>query len=552
MELATICSPPYIDSVHAGQGGTGDTGRKDKRVDWQNVDTSYGFAPGQLGAMKEGTYKMLTTAKVPHETWFGCYANGWQEGELVADAFSHPAKMAKGLIYRIVSEGLKRGYWTKATTILDPFGGIGSTGLACAAFGIPAFLVELEPKFVALAEQTFALHRKSWDMLGLPHPRIVQGDSRRLREIVADANGSITSPPWTDIAIAAGDQAAHPGMKHRSGRPMNRDMPNRANYRGDGYGTTPGQLGAMKEGSPPVSAITSPPYAESDPSASHAQGTSRKNPKSKNYRPVAERDWQERETPRPYHAITSPPYGESEPQTGGNKGVWGQDAKARVKSDYMHPSNPGNIGNLAGITSPPFSEPSTRDRRSVQDGSVANFMQRSYTVDHQAADPANIARLPIGAVTSPPYENNNVNAGNRPRPELGKNKGLAFKEYGESKGQLGNESGETYWEAVRTIYEQLYELFSPGSHAAIVIKAFVRNKKIIPLPQMTLDLLVDIGFAPVLWVDAKLTGEAIEPSMLAEVPGYQRKKASFFRRLHERKSPATAIDEEVILFVGKL
>ena len=85
-----------------------------------------------------------------HEQWWGCYEDGWK-GLIVDDAFAHPAKMARGLVYRIVREGLVRGYWDKRTVILDCFGGVGTTGIACSAHGIASLSVELESKFQRMA-----------------------------------------------------------------------------------------------------------------------------------------------------------------------------------------------------------------------------------------------------------------------------------------------------------------------------------------------------------------------------------------------------------------
>ena len=50
------------------------------------------------------------------------------------------------------------------------------------------------------------------------------------------------------------------------------------------------------------------------------------------------------------------------------------------------------------------------------------------------------------------------------------------------------------------VYQQLYDLFPVNGHLAVVVKPFVRNKKLVDLPQMTLDLLVAIGWEPVTWI----------------------------------------------------
>jgi len=154
--------------------------------------------------------------------WYNCYAQadgGW-EGIVTPESMSHPAKMSRRLCERIIDLGIERGWWTPGESVIgDPFGGIGSTGLIAQGRGLRCILVELEAKFVALAEQNFA----RWRDAG-PRPVMIQGDSQQ-------------------VLAGAGARMA-------------------ASCKGDGYGTSPGQIGALKEGSL-EGIVTSPPYAES-------------------------------------------------------------------------------------------------------------------------------------------------------------------------------------------------------------------------------------------------------------------------------------------------
>ena len=66
---------------------------------------------------------MIKKMTIPKEQWYGAYEEHWIEGtDLIKEAFKHPAKGAKGLGRRIVEEGLKRGWFKKGMTVLDPFG----------------------------------------------------------------------------------------------------------------------------------------------------------------------------------------------------------------------------------------------------------------------------------------------------------------------------------------------------------------------------------------------------------------------------------------------
>jgi hypothetical protein len=142
--------------------------------------------------------------------------------------------------------------------VADPFGGVGCGGVVAAYRGLRWLGCELEPRFIALAEETFALHRGKWEAAGDIPPTIVQGDSRRFAALVAGAAGLVTSPPYADTAtVASGVQ------RNEAGWGAGKDL---SAGKSKDYGTTPGQLGALKAGDAD-SVVTSPPYAESNVSA---------------------------------------------------------------------------------------------------------------------------------------------------------------------------------------------------------------------------------------------------------------------------------------------
>ena len=179
------------------------------------------------------------------ETWANCYEGGWN-GLIVPEAYSHPAKMSRALVKRIFDElALPRG-----SLVVDPFGGIGSTGIEASSRGIRSVLVELEPVFVSLAEQTFAMHRAAWEHMGFPLPIIIQGDSRELRRHVAGVDAVISSPPYAELGVKIkGHGIKGAGVSHDK------------NYGEAEYGDTPGQLGAMPAGSVDA-VISSPPFGQ--------------------------------------------------------------------------------------------------------------------------------------------------------------------------------------------------------------------------------------------------------------------------------------------------
>ncbi len=198
----------------------------------------------------------------PVVTWQGCYDASWR-GAIVPEAFAHPAKMSRGLIERIFAELFDVGALVKGAVCVDPFGGIGTTGLEGARHGVQVYCCELEPRFVALAEANFALRRPLWEAQGRPLPVIVQGDSRHLRAALAPvmADAVVSSPPYVVIASGAGGLNTKP-PKH-AGQQGGRSASSASQDTDQRYGASDGQLARMPEGCVDA-VVSSPPFATGD------------------------------------------------------------------------------------------------------------------------------------------------------------------------------------------------------------------------------------------------------------------------------------------------
>lgn len=192
----------------------------------------------------------------PTIDWHGLYGEGWGE-DIVPEAFSHPAKFSRALIRHIYQYLIDNKLVERGARVLDPFGGVALGALDAQLQGLHWVGCELEPKFVALGNANLAL----WDTRYRPHfprfgtARLVQGDSRRLREVIAGTLGGLVSSPPFQETLASSDSMATfetrpDGTPFGAGRSVL-----------DDYGTSPGQLGAMPSGD--VEAIlSSPPYAD--------------------------------------------------------------------------------------------------------------------------------------------------------------------------------------------------------------------------------------------------------------------------------------------------
>lgn len=326
--------------------------------------------------------------------WHGCYDDGWQ-GLIVPEAMAHPAKMARGLLTRIIRHGLDRGYWQPGDLIGDPFFGIGSTGIIGASYGLRVVGCELEEKFCALAERNFALHRRKWEACGDPMPVCIQGDSRRFAELVRPVAAVVTSPQFLDTYTRGG--ATIEGRHHqvawaqRQGGPEHRAT----------YGQTPGQIGSLPAGD--LAAV-----------------------------------------------VTSPPW---EDQLNNHDKTW-----------------------------------------------------------------------------TPPHETT----------------GSYQADYGNGPDQIGNDSGETYWQAMCQVYEQVRLALRPGGVAAIVVKDYVKAGKRVPLCDQTCMLLGSLGFTVFERTRAWLVKTDSHPSLFGGEVTKTKERKSFFRRLAEKRGSPRIDFEEVI------
>lgn len=200
----------------------------------------------------------------------------------------------------------------------------------------------------------------------------------------------------------------------------------------------------------PQAAVLSPPYGH-DANGSRMQGSSRMDPDSPNFRPYAIRTMAEAEMPDAN--ITSPPYFQAQD---GGKGIgYGQ------KTEH---------GGLF----------------------------RAYRPEFQGEAKGQIGQMPDASIASPPYEQS-LSDGLRPEDRerykewarASKSVGLT---YGQTPGQLGKESGETYQSAMLACYRELRKCLKPGGVACVVVKNPTRGGALRRLDITTANLLLMAGF----------------------------------------------------------
>lgn len=445
--------------------------------------------------------------------WEGCYDSSWKG--LITDAsFAHPAKFSRGLIERIYDHCLAQGYLRRGDIVADVFGGIGTGGIVAAYRGLNWIGCELEPKFVALAQENFRLHRHGWSAVRGDNATIVQGDSRNFDTIV---EAVVSSPPYAGgLGLGRGDPN-HPIC-------IQKGISNGATQ----YGDTPGQIETLKSGAVD-SVISSPPFSSPGMQPCIGQGVRKdlaaagKSPETngKGHRLAGNIETLKEGTVQ--GVISSPPYSDIAAGAGGlntkpAKKPWQQSGRkaesASQDTDQRYGTSAGQISQLRG-------------------GSMD------------------------ACVSSPPFESsshvNNTMMGQQPGKGIHSEVAAvrAKKDYidPDSEGQIGKESGETYWQAVDAVYRSAFRCIRPGGVIVLVVKDYCAKGKRVRLCDDTMRLLEHIGFVPLERIHAMLVTETVENGLFGE-ERTKRQRKSFFRRLYEKDIPEgdeRRIDHEEVL-----
>lgn len=286
-------------------------------------------------------------------------------------------------------------------------------------------------------------------------------------------------------------------------------------------------------------------------------------------------------------ADSSPPYAEMDLLY--KKNGIKTEGKDRYERPYMdgqdnenYGSADGQLGEMKGngfdaaISSPPFVD--SLDRGGV-DAEARKPLAREKGISNAAhispidmekigernqeygSTPGQLGGMEAGdfmaAMISPPYESGVVGRGRdssleeermkakgyQAKGSAGRTNGVLMGEpYGNSDGQLGQESGDDFWQAARQIVEQVYLALAPGGHACWVVKDYVKSKERVPFSDQWRQLCEAVGFVTLhehraLLVHAKSYmldgGEKIHESK------------SFFRRLAEKKN-SPRVDWETV------
>lgn len=453
--------------------------------------------------------------------WYGLYAASWT-GEIVPEAFTHPAKFSRGLIRKIYEHCIYRGFLRPGDRVVDPFGGIALGALDALRNGLEWTGVELENQFVKLGQgmDCPGFSKAAW--------RQYQGRGKRWNDLglcpgcgaVLDAE-SLPFLPWFGKEVREiPTRSAH--RFHGNIERWLEHYPGRARLiQGDSRG-----LANVIDGA--SAAVTSPPFSEV-------------------YRPTSAKDMDR--------------------MNGGGRNTQGGPMKY-----YSAPNSAGNLGGMdAGdyslaLSSPPYAD--TVDGNGEGPGARYDFvyhaadnaLKKSNAAGY-GTTPGNLGGMSAGshdaAVSSPPFANSE-NVG-LPRDRARDTKdpkqhGAAGPDYvvPRTNGQLASETAETFWEAARQIIEQVYTVLRPGGVAVWVTGDYVRSGERVQFGRQWLDLCTACGFEPVEWIRAwKVDKRGEQLDIFGKTHNKDVHRVSFFRRQANNRNPEAAILNEDVWIVKK-
>jgi DNA modification methylase len=427
-------------------------------------------------------------------------AFGKYKSVMPPESVAHPAKFNTNLVEFLILKYTKTG-----DVILDPMAGTGILGVIASLHGRNAIQVELEKRFYEWMEKARENVEKYSSLTSKGWIVNILGDARRLSELLSrvgypenpnnignlplgEIDAVITSPPYSE---ALSEKAGGGSKKNVLGVGMTSDGKKQGQGAPIPYSTSEDNIGNLPHGSIDA-VITSPPYLRS---AESGAGVNRQ--REGDVRIGCSTVGRTVEHPdaidnvREYGSIdvviTSPPYAHE------------STASKPTKLEELGLFKMGHSNEL------PYTEEDYREWRKHREGNIG---KRKLFI-----------RVPCSPEEAQFHDT---------RPER---KGTIWEwtkeveatlEVIEKVQRLKNDSkgrSETYLEAMLKVYNEMFKVLKPNGLAIVVIKPFIRNRKVVDLPYHTWLLMSRVGFK------------------LEKLYKLRLKTQSFWRILYYRKNP---------------
>lgn len=235
--------------------------------------------------------------------------------------------------------------------------------------------------------------------------------------------------------------------------------------------------------------------------------------------------------------LFSPPYAEAHNQKG--LGVGDNDRSDLRDYSYLKTETKGQIGNLpygeisAVISSPPYAETqegggiAKKGYQGSKHSPTDLIGKRSYMPSQIGKSDGQISNLKYGdvdaVITSPPYEGSvtgenginwsklkgkNGNFRNRTKEPAFDRYAMDNFAYSNQQDNIGNLKSENYLEAMLQVYQQCHRVLKPKGLMVLVVKNFIRDKKIVRLDLDTVKICEKAGFKLIETLKRKLTQQS--------------------------------------------
>lgn len=447
-----------------------------------------------------------------------------------------------------ITSSERGGATSEGTNLRDMRGDVSISSVDYLQPGVQA--AKESAALAKIRRETEGKYCQTCGKLIVPFPILLQGDSRRLSEVIGQAVAVVSSPPYSSGVVHDGNGIDKEKLTGNKPGPNSQAGAN-------GYGSSPGQLGSMPPGDVQA-VISSPPFAGNSGGRGEAsrqgidaalfdrhgggmRGGTGSDPANLDNLPQGNIQ----------AVISSPPYATGDTASAQSIANRSDKSAEWVKNNcgsaatHGYGSTEGQLGAMkpgdvdAVISSPPFASVGSDDPE--KRGGLFRDPKRSGDKNLTGTygdTPGQLGAMKA-VISSPPFENQNSCNDPKYKTNRVSSGGPLYGDYGSTSGQIDNESGSTFWEAARDIVNQCHLILTPGGYAIWVVKNYVKAGKVVDFTGQWIALCEACGFELLHHHRAMLVkNHGSQTDIFGETHNKGVARKSFFRQLHERRKRA--------------